>query len=73
MAKIVWQTEYKELIDAFQNKNLPSDSRGGFIYEYNAASLLSDNHNLIMDNNSYRKRNERGTFRHHKQTTEGSF
>lgn len=58
MAKIVWQTEYKELIDAFQNKNLPSESRGGFIYEYNVANLLSDKYNLIMDKNSFRERKE---------------
>ena len=58
MAKIVWQTEYKELVNAYQQKNLPIDSRGGFIYEYYAANLLADKHNLIMDNYSARGRKE---------------
>lgn len=58
MVKIVWQTEYKELINAFYQKNLPRESRGGFIYEYSVANLLADKHNLIMDKNSFREKNE---------------
>lgn len=58
MAKIIWQTEYKELIDAFQNKKLPRESRGGFIYEYSVANLLSAKHNLIVDKKSFREQNE---------------
>jgi glycosyltransferase involved in cell wall biosynthesis len=54
MAKIIWQSEYKELIDAFQQKHLPNDSRGGFIYEYSAANFLATKHDLIMDKHSAR-------------------
>jgi glycosyltransferase involved in cell wall biosynthesis len=58
MARIVWQTEYQELIDAFQQKRLLNDSRGGFVYEYAAAHCLASSHDVIMDSHSARRRKE---------------
>ena len=41
-----------------RKKSFSNDSRGGSIYEYYAANLLSDEHNLLMDQYSVRGKKE---------------
>ncbi len=42
MKHIIWQPESATLVDAFNNRAISSNCRGGYIYEYQAAVALSD-------------------------------
>ena len=49
MKHIIWQSDWQELIDSFQNRSISMDLRGGPIYEYHAALALEADYKITMD------------------------
>ncbi len=49
MKHIVWQSEWQELVDSFQNRSIAMNMRGGPTYEYHAALALEANYKVTMD------------------------
>ena len=54
MKRIIWQPETKILVDSFKKRFISDDSRGGHIYEFDAAVALSDSYHVIMDESAPR-------------------
>ncbi|MFO7557951.1 MAG: glycosyltransferase family 4 protein [Desulfobacterales bacterium] len=58
MKHIIWQPESNILVDSFNNRSISSDCRGGYIYEYHAAVVLSEFYKVTMDKEAPRLADE---------------
>ena len=57
MKHIIWQSEWQELVDSFNNRSISLDLRGGPTYEYHAIRALEANYKVTMDESAPRRPN----------------